>query len=99
MSVARSMSVARKNGGDMSNRIHGQSKYTTSCWGKSTKAGKRASERSSHEVVPGFRSVDSTEHFDLGPEADDLAGSEVVQARVVGVVHVVVDGWERKGNE
>ena len=87
---------SKKERGDVSNRVHGQSKYTTSCWGKSTKAGKRASERSSHEEDVNLLDGDSTEHSDLLLETDNLARSEVVQARVVGVVHVVVDGWERK---
>ena len=34
----------------------------------------------------------STIHGDLGPETGDLARGEVVHARVVSVVHVVVDG-------
>jgi len=36
--------------------------------------------------------LDSTVGGDLGLEAGDLSLGEVVHARVIGVVHVVVDG-------
>ena len=40
---------------------------------------------------------DSTVGGYLGLEAGDLSLGEIVHARVVRVVHVVVDGWKRKG--
>ena len=36
---------------------------------------------------------DLTVGSELGPESANLTGGEVCHARVVAVVHVVVDGW------
>ena len=58
-------------------------------------SGKCVAERLSHQVSSKwYRSRDSTVGVDRGAKADDLSRGDVAPARVVGVVHIVVDSWE-----
>jgi len=53
-------------------------------------------ERSKRERGRDHLHGNSTVSGDLRLQTPNLAGGEVVLARIVGVVHVVMDGWKRK---
>ena len=74
-----------------------QSEDATSRWGICTKSRKCIAERLIVSGRIGLQ-IDSAIGRDLGFEAGDLSGSEVVHARVVGVVHEVLNGLERNEN-